>query len=217
MFTRSPRSVAIVAALTLAVVPSTVTYASAQDNATSPVVESVETTSPPAEDGRTTFRGLFFGQGPVAHDLVGNKDFAILADNIAANSTPEAFEAADHILDVIATDNPGFFEEFNEDARSGQPHRLATALKDGGTKLIDAGATVTETDVSPNCGLWVFVGAAVVHAAGAVTAAVAAVTVTVVAGANFIYAQNKFFGGKSANTSLSEEESIAGLTKSLSA
>ncbi|TQC44428.1 sporulation delaying protein family toxin [Rhodococcus sp. WS4] len=215
LFTRTSRRAAIAGAAAVALVPITATIATAEeDDTTTTTTSQVHA----VEDGRTTYRGLFFGQGPVAQRLVGDEDFGKLAEGLESNSTPEAFDAADSFMTAIDSKNPGFFDAFNSDVHSGDPKRIDAALTDGAAKLEQAGVSVEQREVSPDCGVTVFVGAAVVHVAAAVTAAGAAVTVTLAVGANLVYAQNWFWGSDSAATSsLSQEEAVADLARTLAA
>ena len=214
MFRHLHRRIAIVVASTVALVPITASQASAQRDV---AVASPAASSP--ADPREEYRGLFFGQGPVAEALSDNKDFAVLAGAIDANSTPEALEAADYVMDDIEAQNPGFFQAFSSDVRSGKPHLIKSALEDGGLKLSESGWALEEVNTPQDNARGVFVAAAVIQVVGAVTAAGAQVTVTLAVGANFVYAMNKFWdkNSASATSSLSEDEALAGLATSLAA
>ncbi len=213
----SSKVIGLVVAAAVALVPATASQASAKDvPAVTQVVDATPTTS--KVDGQEIFRGLFFGQGDVASNLSEDPNFLGIKEGMSANNSPDAIAASEVLLTQIDEHNGSFFEEFSEQARSGNPRQVKAALADGVAALEGAGITLEEQEVSPDCWVTVFVGAALVHAAAVVTAAGFAVTVVAVAGANVFYATNWVKGKNSnSNNELSLDQSVADLTRSLAA
>lgn len=173
-------------------------------------------------DGENVFRGLFFGQGEVGEDLAELELFSEARKHLD-NSSPEEVRASNVVIELINKRSPGFFADFSQKTRSGDPRQVEKAVTDSQNMLMaiakdDKSATPVEN--GQLCGVTVAVGAAVVHVAAVVTAAGAAVTVTVAVGANFVKAKNWFWSAEPAtgdDTPLSKDEAVAQVTQALSA
>lgn len=183
---------------------------------------SAEPSSPSGSEstkytGEDIYRGVFFGQGPVAVELAKKSSFSDLAASLDKSNTPVVDAGATTVIDQISSAQPDFFNEFGKALNSGSPRQVQAALEDGSTALEEVdGASVDRTDRAQDCGVTVAVAGAVVHVGALVTAAAGAVTVTVAVGANVVYAQNWFWGGDSAGTdTLSQEQATAELTDAL--
>ncbi|MFD5479968.1 sporulation delaying protein family toxin [Streptomyces hawaiiensis] len=172
-------------------------------------------------DGENVFRGLFFGQGEVGEGLAKLELFSEARKHID-NNTPEEIRASNVVVELINKRSPGFFADLSEKARSGDPRQVEKAVTDAQNMLLAVAKDKSATPVENGqlCGVTVAVGAAVVHVAAVVTAAGAAVTVTVAVGANFVKAKNWFWSSEPTtgdDTPLSRDEAVAQVTQALSA
>lgn len=124
-------------------------------------------------DGETLFRGLIFGQGPVAK-LFPNVWPAEIREK--ANN-PKAKKAVDLIIDQIKSDNPTFFDEYAAVMQSGNYVKISNEMKKTG-KVISATLKKLQAeiknpnDADPSSLVIVLAGAVymyalVVHTAGA--------------------------------------------------
>lgn len=133
-------------------------------------------------DGEAIFRGLVFGQGPVA------KLFPELANTPVA--TPQQAAAIDMIVGEMRTLDQGFFDRFGREMQSGSRVRIRAAIDEANT-LGERAVTVLNGKRDPGlaqgdgAALFVFVVAAVVLV---VVGAGAVVVVLVAAGAAAVVA-----------------------------
>src|SRR2546430_10855531 len=80
-------------------------------------------------DGKTLFRGFFFGTGPVA------KVFPELYKNV--KETPESAKKEDAWMEKINKLDPAFFQRFGEIMYSGKRIAVERALEEGSDKIAD--------------------------------------------------------------------------------
>jgi SdpC family antimicrobial peptide len=175
-------------------------------------------------DGENVFRGLFFGQGQVGHDLASLELFSEARQHLG-EETPEEVRASDAVIELINKRYPGFFEEFSSASRSGDPRQVEKAVTKAQDTLLSVAEKDKDLSATPEengqlCGVTVAVGAAVIHVAAVVTAAGAVVTVTVAVGANFVKGTNWFWSPEPDSgdgTQLSRDEAVAQVTQALQA
>ncbi|MFE7621013.1 sporulation delaying protein family toxin [Streptomyces sp. NPDC057496] len=175
-------------------------------------------------DGENVFRGLFFGQGRVGHDLA-ELDLFSEARRHLDNESSDELRASDAVIALINKRSPRFFADFGRASRSGDPRRVKKAVSDAQDMLLSVARKSKDISATPVengqlCGVTVAVGAAVVHVAAVVTAAGAVVTVTIVVGANFVKGKNWFWSPEPTSgdkTPLSQDEAVAQVTKALKA
>lgn len=193
------------AAIAVALVPVQVASASAAPAPTSVTARAADATS-----GEDLLRAVVFGDLSATPELVGVVP--------ATSQTTEAETVIDGLIASVDTRNPEFFDEFAADIRSGDVHRVESALSSAqdalATATVDEGYATEGDLISPQ---WAAIAAVVFAAAAVVVGGVAVLLVNTVA-VNNVYAQATVTKGASANSgaaSLSEEKLIAGLTAQL--
>jgi len=80
-------------------------------------------------DGKTLFRGFFFGAGPVG------KVFPELFKNV--KETPESAKKEEAWMEKINKSDPAFFQRFGEMMYSGKRIAVERALEEGSDKIAD--------------------------------------------------------------------------------
>ncbi|WP_019547136.1 hypothetical protein [Streptomyces sulphureus] len=212
------KALASVVAAALALGGATTAYAASQAptaevSATVPVSGKVGA----ADDGRSLFRGILFGQGEVAEKLGESEElFATMGEGYEKNNSSDVLKAGDAVMDAVEKNRPGAMAEFSTEMRSGDVERVQTALQKTTDDLVDVGVIAEEKDDASGTCLYVAVGAALVHVAGGLTAAVVAVMEAAVVGANWVYGTNWVISSAS-DSSLSKEQAVAEFSKLLKA
>ena len=212
------KALASVVAAALALGGATTAYAASQApssavSATVPVSGQVGTD----EDGRALFRGILFGQGAVAKELSTSEElFATMGEGYEKNNSADALKAGDAVMDAVEKNRPGALSEFSTEMRSGSVERVHSAMQKTTTDLVDVGVIAEKKDDANGTCLYVAVGAALVHVAGGLTAAVVAIAEAAVAGANWIIGTNWVISS-AADSSLSKEQAVAEFTTLLAA
>ncbi|MDQ0831409.1 SdpC family antimicrobial peptide [Streptomyces achromogenes] len=172
-------------------------------------------------DGENVFRGLFFAQGQVGHDLA-DLDLFSQARQHLDNEDLDEVRASNAVIELINKRSASFFADFSARARSGDPRQVEAAVADAQHMLLSVAQNKSATPVENGqlCGVTVAVGAALVHVVAAITAAGAVVTVTVAVGANFVKGKNWFWSSQPTTgdgTPLSKDEAVAQVTRALKA
>lgn len=105
-----------------------------------PSVHPSDRQSPPPAvsaqtDGENVFRRLFFAQGQVGKDLSKLELFAEARKHID-NDSPDEIRASNVVIDLITKRSPGFFADFSEKTRSGDPRQVEKAVTDAQNMLL---------------------------------------------------------------------------------
>ncbi|WP_162794040.1 hypothetical protein [Streptomyces paludis] len=90
-----------------------------------------------ADDGRAVFAGIFFLQGEVGAELSKSPAFSDPAGWMAENDTDEARSEVGALIEEIQAGQPGFFGEFGDRMRSGDPRKVESALDEAGAVLAE--------------------------------------------------------------------------------
>lgn len=214
-------SVAIAAVTALAV--SGVAVQGAMATPTAPRTHSAEALAGvgTAKDGRALFEGLAFAQGQVAEKLGKSGKFVDIAALRTKNSTPEQRKAAAALLDTIQKQHPQFFSSFSAKLRSGDPRKVESATTEAGRilKSLATNSSPGVADAGTGSGMCAAVVLAVnvliaINLGGAVNVSVA---VNVQAAGNIVNALNFWSAPPSGSSTLSRDQEIALLTKTLAA
>ncbi|MET7456774.1 hypothetical protein ABZT03_33790 [Streptomyces sp. NPDC005574] len=208
---------ATAAALCVAVAPSAMADTSGVSGRPAAAAPAVSAKT----DGENVFRGLFFAQGQVGHDLADLDLFSQARQHID-NEDLDEVRASNAVIELINKRSAGFFADFSARARSGDPRQVEAAVGDAQHMLLSVAQNKSATPVEDGqlCGVTVAVAAALVHVAAVITAAGAVVTVTVAVGANFVKGKNWFWSSQPTTgdgTPLSKDEAIAQVTRALKA
>lgn len=101
--------------------------------------------------GEVIFRGLFFGNGPVANmfpEIWGSPQLATYASRL---NDPDVLALEDRLIERLRADNPGFFVNFAQEMRSGDQLRIQDAMRYGAERL--KFAVMAETGITPEAAL----------------------------------------------------------------
>lgn len=103
-----------------------------------------------AGDGQKAFRAIVFGQGNYAKALGEKTDTAsFYASGYASHNTAASVAAADRIVDDIASSDPRYFTNFDQQVRSGNPFTVATAIGGISERLRHSGVVSARDDAEP--------------------------------------------------------------------
>lgn len=116
-----------------------------------PGLMSTATASPTATaryNGETLFAGLYFGEGPVAKMFPEIWESTQVAQQVSQAQNSESWNKTKaEAIAWVRTNDPDFFNRFEQDIQSGNHMRVGQAYKQGAQKL---SAYVSSTGVDPN-------------------------------------------------------------------
>jgi SdpC family antimicrobial peptide len=99
-------------------------------------------------DGETLFAGLYFGDGPVAKMFPEIWESPHVAQQVSQAQKSESWsKTKSEAIAWVRTNDPDFFNRFEQDIQSGDHVRVGQAYKQGAQKL---SAYVSSTGVDPN-------------------------------------------------------------------
>lgn len=204
---------AVAVAMTLSVPSSSAAPPSASSGANADVAHAPShVPAGTTADGRRLFRGIFFGHGPVADQLVTLDAFSTIQQMRQNNTLPQR-KAVVAILNHIEHSSPNFFATFSKRMRSGDPYQVEKALRSGGDLLDQTLRRVGSGDPRLAKGTCFYVAVVVTFlAAGNVYYAVNAAQA-----ANVVYEVNWFWSSTASTNGLSLQRKVVKLTELLQA
>jgi SdpC family antimicrobial peptide len=172
-----------------------------------------------AEDGKTIFRAVYLGIGPLAAKLAKLDEFSAMRSipHDAKSENSRAHAAAILVPGINSVD-PAFFADLSNAVRKGTPYDVEQVLARGNAlveKVAKVDSRSTLGTVKPTCGAVAVIAVVVAHVAAAVTAGAIAVEAAAVAGQVVVYAQVWLWGATPGATQLSKEQALSSMITSI--
>jgi hypothetical protein len=110
--------------------------------------EAAIATSPWAKDGRSMYRGMFFGEGGIHNDIPEMREVFAWRTTMDESQHQALATMVDDFVAAIDQANPRFFDEFAKVMRSGDHQRIVDVLNRAGD------LTIAAADLVPDVAGW---------------------------------------------------------------